>query len=74
MIRSRILLSVHQGWERLGLRSTELVALINGDVVSLANLGNCHGVVCRLVSEGIGDAAGVVQAWVDHFVSSLTSS
>lgn len=36
--------------------STALVALILDDVVSLANLGDCRGVVCRLVSEGITDA------------------
>lgn len=30
--------------------STALVALITDDVVSLANLGDCQGVVCRLVS------------------------
>ena len=31
--------------------STALVALIVDDVVSLANLGDCRGVVCRLVSD-----------------------
>ena len=33
--------------------STALVALIVDDVVSLANLGDCRGVVCRLVSDGM---------------------
>lgn len=36
--------------------STALVALIVDDVVSLANLGDCRGVVCRQISEGIRDA------------------
>lgn len=34
--------------------STALVALIVDDVVSLANLGDCRGVVCRLVSDDNG--------------------
>jgi len=35
--------------------STALVALIVDDVVSLANLGDCRGVVCRLVSDNISN-------------------
>lgn len=33
--------------------STALVALIVDDVISLANLGDCRGVVCRLVSDNL---------------------
>ncbi len=42
--------------------STALVALIVDDVVSLANLGDCRGVVCRVVSDS-GAAAAEVNGW-----------
>jgi len=36
--------------------ATALVAFIVDDVVSLANLGDCRGVVCRLVSDATNDS------------------
>lgn len=44
--------------------STALVALIVDDVVSLANLGDCRGVVCRLVSsDNVSDAKMTDNGW-----------
>ena len=37
--------------------STALAALVVDDVVTLANLGDCRGVVCRVVSSGIVESA-----------------
>mmetsp|Transcript_30838 Transcript_30838/g.62180 ORF Transcript_30838/g.62180 Transcript_30838/m.62180 type:complete len:1576 (-) Transcript_30838:46-4773(-) len=37
--------------------STALAALVVDDVVTLANLGDCRGVVCRVVSSGIAETA-----------------
>jgi len=37
--------------------STALAALVVDDVVTLANLGDCRGVVCRIVSSGIAETA-----------------
>lgn len=43
--------------------STALVALIVDDVVSLANLGDCQGVVCRAVLDGACEATAVRDGW-----------
>lgn len=43
--------------------STALVALIVDDVVSLANLGDCRGVVCRLVQDRECDATSNINGW-----------
>ncbi|KAL9189371.1 hypothetical protein ACHAXT_009046 [Thalassiosira profunda] len=43
--------------------STALVALIVDDVVTLANLGDCRGVVCRLVSSELKDKAEQDDGW-----------
>lgn len=37
--------------------STALAALVVDDVVTLANLGDCRGVVCRVVSSGVAETA-----------------
>lgn len=37
--------------------STALAALVVDDVVTLANLGDCRGVVCRMVSSGVAETA-----------------
>eukprot|EP00984_Skeletonema_dohrnii_P027401 scaffold16942_cov151-Skeletonema_dohrnii-CCMP3373.AAC.3 len=37
--------------------STALAALVVDDVVTLANLGDCRGVVCRVVSSGIAETS-----------------
>lgn len=42
--------------------STALVALIVDDVVSLANLGDCRGVVCRVVSSNDGQYS-TIDGW-----------
>jgi len=44
--------------------ATALVAFIVDDVVSLANLGDCRGVVCRLVSNTINDSDSLeIDGW-----------
>ena len=42
--------------------STALVALIVDDVVSLANLGDCRGVVCRLVTDCVSESE-TIDGW-----------
>lgn len=43
--------------------STALAALIVDDVVTLANLGDCRGVVCRVVTSGFADTADTESEW-----------